>query len=223
MEGPLLKIQKIWKIWWESLLLRIAGWVGRQDLRAVHILQPKDLLAEDDEVLDQDIHLNEQKIFGYCIWTEEKNIFMPELQESKLIEKRVLHGWWTASGRSPPGSGRGWGQSRSRYCKGPSGSPGSQHGHLDHSMITCIHNIILSFLSTAALQQQLPSPSSFLHHNHHHHHDHLYCHHCNRNELGSCSWFIIWFTPLFLERSARREKRCDTTLGEAIWLLIILN
>ena len=58
MEGPLLKIQKIWKIWRESLLLRIASWVGRQDLRAVHILQPKDLLAEDDEVLDQDIHLN---------------------------------------------------------------------------------------------------------------------------------------------------------------------
>ena len=67
MEGPLLKIQKIWKIWRESLLLRIASWVGRQDLRAVHILQPKDLFAEDDEVLDQDIHLNEQKIFGYYI------------------------------------------------------------------------------------------------------------------------------------------------------------
>ena len=67
MEGPLLKIQKIWKIWRESLLLWIAGWVGRHDLRAVHLLQPKDLLAEDDEVLDQDIHLNEQKIFGYCI------------------------------------------------------------------------------------------------------------------------------------------------------------
>ena len=96
-------------------------------------------------------------------------------------------------------------------------------GHLDHNMITCIHNITLSSLSIAVLHRKLPSPSSFLHHNHHHHHDHLYCHHCNRNELGSCSWFIIWFTPLFLERSARREKRCDTTLGEAIWLLIILN
>ena len=94
-------------------------------------------------------------------------------------------------------------------------------GHLDHNMITCIH--IITSLSTAALQRKVPSPSSFLHHNHHHHHDHLYCHHCNRNELGSCSWFIIWFTPLFLERSARREKRCDTTLGEAIWLHIWNN
>ena len=66
MEGPLLKIQKIRKIWRESLLFRIAGWVGRHDLRAVHLLQSKDLLAEDDEVLDQDIHLNQQKIFGFC-------------------------------------------------------------------------------------------------------------------------------------------------------------
>ena len=66
MEGSLLKIQKVRKIWRESLLLRIAGWVGRHDLRAVHLLQPKDLLAEDDEVLDQDIHLNQQKILGYC-------------------------------------------------------------------------------------------------------------------------------------------------------------
>ena len=45
--------------------------------------------------------------------------------------------------------------------------------HLVHNMITCIHNITLSFLSTAALQQQLPSPSSFLHH--HQYDDHLYC------------------------------------------------
>ena len=75
MEGPLLKIQKIRKVWWESLLLRIAGWVGRHDLRAVDLLQPKDLFAEDDEVLDQDIHLNEQKIFGYGFWREEKKIY----------------------------------------------------------------------------------------------------------------------------------------------------
>ena len=47
-------------------------------------------------------------------------------------------------------------------------------GHLDHNMITCIHNMItcihnitLSSLSTAALQQQLPSPSSFLQHHDH--------------------------------------------------------